>query len=161
MPIPRKPNRLKATVSFRGVPEKSMAKRYPALKTPFLVIRSNIFWITGKFKRIENQGSFGKLFNEMDPVFELHFHALDGKTMVLLLRQLGEQFEAMKKKGIKGLYTDTPNQAIANYLIERFGGIETFLDQEEKRKAMKAYSSQKQYPRKYTRTPVRRIVIKF
>lgn len=127
---------------------------------PAAVIKLKEFWIKGDFKTVKNSGHFAGLFSKGDHVLELHFHALDGRIMLSLLEKLRNSFPKLKKSEISGVYTDTPNQAIANYFIRK-GAIEVATPSSNAMTAGIAYRTQKDYPAKYRNEKVRRVIIKF
>jgi hypothetical protein len=128
---------------------------------PFLRIRLFPHWLDGDHERIEKPMEFQNRFRKGDHVLRLHFHATAPREMALLLQRMTALFPKMKKSGLAGVFTDTPNQVIADYLVKRLSGIEAKPPAVEAEKARKAYATHPEYPQEYSMAPVRRIIIPF
>ncbi len=92
---------------------------------------------------------------------QLHLTAIHPMIAAQLLRTAKNLFPQLKQNGFAGLYGDTPNDVVANYLIKRWNGIETTAPRDARQATRHAYNARTEFPAKYRRTKIRRIIIKF
>lgn len=110
---------------------------------------------------IRNPAEFNHVFSFGQRVTQLHFSSTNAKIMLILLKNLPRFFAELKKRGFAGVYTDTPNTAIATQLHKQFPVHQTVLSRERTEEVRRNYGMEPAFPRKYDETEIPRAMILF
>jgi hypothetical protein len=164
-------NRLSKLFSRRKAPEKKQRIRFLAsscLEDSDLFLESENFIITGDVKKVSSGRPYQNVFKKGERILIAHFDTKTRKPAsvresLLLLKKFVSLFTELKRQGYAGFVGDTSNSAIVSFFRKRGAQIiqPTLLERVRVKYRYLAGVHDWDYPEKYLRRPVLRIIIKF